>query len=245
MTFARGVSLKTAQAFGIDDFDQLRPRFEEYLRLVLRLFTETNLTWHGQYRASLDGVTLQPPTVQSPHPTLWIGGGLSTVSAGLAADLGLPLALPSLFRWPEDFSQIAEFYRDRHEAKGHRHQPRLAFPSYVHVADTTQEARRRWRPYLEQYRDFAVGLRSGFDRPTDVESLLQGPAICGSPAEVVDRVASINDQLGLDRHQFLIDLGGLPFPLVEEQLDLLGAEVLPQLQAGPITAGETTDDEGP
>lgn len=229
MTFARGVSEDTAHAFGIADFDELRPRFEEYLRLVLRLFTEERVTWSGSYRAPLTDIRLEPRPVQKPYPGVWIGGGLSTTSADLAARLGLPLFLPSLFRWPEDYLEIVDHYLERYAAVGHDASARLGFPSYLHVAATSQEARRRWRPHLEHYRDFALTIRPAFGRDTDFESLVQGPAICGSPAEVVERIQEIDDLLGLDRHLFLLDAGAVPDKVLAEEMELLATEVLPRL----------------
>lgn len=229
MTFARGVSEATAHAFGIADFDELRPRFEEYLRLVLRLFAEESVTWEGNYRAPLSEIRLQPRPIQRPHPPMWIGGGLSPTSSGLAADLGLPLFLPSLFRWPIDYLEIVDFYRDQYRAAGHPDQPRVGFPSYLHVAATSQEARQRWRPHLEHYRDFALTIRSAFGRDTDFDSLLDGPAICGSPAEVVERIGEIDELLGLDRHLFLLDAGGVPADVLADEMELLATEVLPEL----------------
>ncbi len=229
MTFARGVSEDTAHAFGIADFNELRPRFEEYLRLVLRLFTEEEVTWQGEHRAPLDGIRLEPRPIQKPYPGVWIGGGLSNTSADLAADLGLPLFLPSMFRWPVDFAEIVEQFRIRTAEAGHPAPARVGFPSYLHVAETSQEARRRWRPYLEHYRDFALTVRSSFGRETDFDSLLEGPAICGSPAEVIERISEIDEILGLDRHIFLLDAGGLPDEALASEMDLLATDVLPAL----------------
>ncbi|MEZ5377236.1 MAG: LLM class flavin-dependent oxidoreductase [Acidimicrobiales bacterium] len=225
--FARGASERTAEAFGIHSFDELRPRFDESLRLVLRLLSEDEVTWDGEYRTGLDGVRIEPRAVQKPYPTMWVGGGLSNVSADLAADLGLPLMLPSLFRWPSDYVDIANRYRERSQANGFR--PRVGFPSYLHVAKTSQEAKARWQPRLEYYSEFAMEIRGAFGRPTDFDSLLLGPALCGSPAEVAERIGEINRELSLDRHQFLIDVGGLPYPIVAEVLELLATEVLPQV----------------
>ena len=129
MTFARGVSEDTANAFGIADFDELRPRFEEYLRLVLRLFTEESVTWEGKYRSPLNDIRLEPRPIQQPHPGVWIGGGLSTTSADLAATLGLPLFLPSLFRWPEDYLDVVDQYRQRFVEAGHGERSGSAFPA--------------------------------------------------------------------------------------------------------------------
>ncbi len=229
MTFARGVSEHTANAFGIADFDELRPRFEEYLKLVLRLFTEEAVTWEGRYRAPLDNIRLEPRPVQKPYPGVWIGGGLSNTSAELAATLGLPLFLPSLFRWPGDYLEIVNHYRRTFARAGHDGSARLGFPSYLHVAATSQQARRRWRPHLEHYRDFALTIRGAFGRDTDFDSLLQGPAICGSPAEVIERVNEINETLQLDRHLFLLDAGAVPEHILNNEMELLATDVLPHL----------------
>jgi alkanesulfonate monooxygenase SsuD/methylene tetrahydromethanopterin reductase-like flavin-dependent oxidoreductase (luciferase family) len=229
ITFARGVMESTMAAFGIEDIDELRPRFEENLRLVLRLLTEDAVTWDGHYRTHLHQVRLEPRALQQPHPPVWIGGGLSTVSCDLAADLGLPLALPSLFRYPEDYLPIVERYRVRMADNGFADRAQVTLSSYVHVARSSATARERWRPYLENYVAFASDFRGSFGRPLDYEGLLGGSAICGSPAEVVDRVNDINAQLALARHYFLVDLGGLPRALLFEVLDLLASDVLPHL----------------
>jgi alkanesulfonate monooxygenase SsuD/methylene tetrahydromethanopterin reductase-like flavin-dependent oxidoreductase (luciferase family) len=229
MTFARGVMESTMAAFGIENVNDLRPRFEENLRLVIRLLTEDSVTWSGQFRAPLNGVRLEPRPLQKPHPPLIIGGGLSNVSCDLAVDLGLPLTLPSLFRYPEDYLPIVQRYRERMAETGQAAKAELSYPSYVHVAANGQEARRRWRPYLENYVRFATDFRGSFGRPLDYEGILGGAAVCGSPAEVVDRVGYLNELLGLNRHYMMVDLGGLPRRLVFEVIELLGAEVLPQL----------------
>ncbi|MPY94581.1 MAG: LLM class flavin-dependent oxidoreductase [Acidimicrobiia bacterium] len=229
ITFARGVMESTMAAFGIEDIDELRPRFEENLRLVLRLLTEEAVTWEGHYRTQLDEVRLEPRAIQQPHPPVWIGGGLSTISCDLAAELGLPLAMPSLFRYPEDYLPILGRYRDRMAANGFGERAEVALSSYVHVAENGDEARKRWQPYLENYVQFAGDFRGSFGRPLDYEGLLAGSAICGSPAEVVDRVNEVNELLGLARHYFFVDLGGLPEALLYEVVDLLAADVLPQV----------------
>ncbi len=225
VTFARGASESTARAFGSESFEELRPKFAESLRLVLRLLTEDRVTWSGEHRTPLEDVRLEPRPLQSPGELIWVGGGLSTISADLAADLGLRFMLPSLFRWPEDYREIVARYRQRAADNGFADQVQIAFPTYIHVAATSQEAKKRWEPYLTGYRDFALRLRGGFGRPVDYDSLLAGPAIAGSPAEVVDRIGEINTMLGLDRQLFLMDVGGMPATIVNESMQLL-AEAL-------------------
>ena len=224
-TFARGVSSRTAKAFGFTSFDEVRPRFEEHLRLVLRLLSEELVTWSGTHRSSLENITLQPRPIQKPTDAMWVGGGLSEISADLAAELGLPLFLPSLFRWPADYLEIVQRYRNQCTKAGTT--ARVGFPTYLHVARTSQEARARYRPYFEHYLSFAQSTRASFGRPTDFDSLLQGPVVCGSPAEVAERISEINEILDLDRQMFLIDAGGVSADVVAEVIELTGSEVLP------------------
>jgi alkanesulfonate monooxygenase SsuD/methylene tetrahydromethanopterin reductase-like flavin-dependent oxidoreductase (luciferase family) len=226
-TFARGVSDDTARAFGINSQEELRARFEESLRLVIRLLSEDEVSWKGRYRTPLEKVRIEPRPLQRAHDMLWIGGGLSEISAALSASVGLPLMLPSLFRWPSDYLPIVEHYRMQCELQAVT--SRVGFPAYLHVARTSQEARRRWRPHLEHYQTFAMDVRGSFGRPTDFDSLLGGPAICGSPAECVERIAEINAALGLDRHVFLMDIGGLPWNQLTDAIELLATEVMPEL----------------
>ena len=230
-TFARGVSESTAQAFGIKDFEELRPIFDEHLRLVLRLLTEENVTWEGEFRSPLEAVRIEPRPIQRPGDAFWIGGGLSNVSAGLAAELGLPLHLPSLFKWPEDYTSVVEHYRSEFADAATGGRARIGFPSYLHVAKTSQQARATWRAHLDHYVTFALGDRGSFGRSTDFDDLITGPAICGSPAEVTDRIIEINETLGLDRHNFLMDIGALPTTALQEAIELMGTDVLPALAA--------------
>lgn len=230
MTVARGVQLATQAAFGILDEGELRPRFEENLRLLLRLLTEEQVTWSGRFRSPLRDVRLEPRPFQKPHPRITVGGGLSTVSCDLAADLGLPFCLPSLFCFPDDYLPIVERYRTRMTERGSAHGISVGYPSYVHVARTSQEARARFRPYLENYARFAVEYRGCQGRQLETDAVMNEAAICGSPAEVVDRIAAVNAKLGLDLHYLMPDLGGLPPGPLHEVMDLLATEVLPQLR---------------
>ena len=230
LTVARGVEINTQVAFGITEQCQLRSRFDENLRLLLRLLSEEQVTWSGRFRSPLQEVRLEPRPIQKPHPPLWVGGGLSTISCDLAVELGLPLSLPSLFCFPEDYLPILERYRSAMSAAQRAEQVAVAYPSYVHVARTSQQARQRFRPYLENYVQAASGCRTSQGRPTDYESLLRGAALCGSPAEIVDGIQRIDAQLGLQHHYLMPDLGGLPASVLDEVMELLGSEVLPRLR---------------
>jgi alkanesulfonate monooxygenase SsuD/methylene tetrahydromethanopterin reductase-like flavin-dependent oxidoreductase (luciferase family) len=216
---ARGVSKQTDRAFGIEP-DDLRPRFNEYLRLMLQLLQEENVTWQGTFRSPLNGVTTTPRPIQSPHPTVWVGSG-SAASADLGAELGMPLMLPSTLRSPEIYVDVVARYRSKLTAPN-----RVALPSHVFVAQ--DDARERWRPYLSAYATFAQEWRGTGD-PLDVDRLMEGAAVCGDPVEVADRLNALQKLLGLDSHLVLIDIGGLPREEVLAAIRLFGDQVLPRL----------------
>ncbi|MDD9943887.1 MAG: LLM class flavin-dependent oxidoreductase [Myxococcales bacterium] len=224
LSVARGVSEETSSAFGIDHEDPYGVMGERLESLLGMLATHRASTVAG------GSLPLSPRPVQKPHPPIWIGGGLSQGSCDLAAAHGLPLILPSLFRHPEDYLPMVERYRVEMGVRSPDVAPRLGMPSYCWVAETSQEARRRFQPRLEFYIERFKSLRHGFGRPMSFDSLLRGPVICGSPAEVVDRLAHVNELLALDTHILLMDLGGVPFGELRRAVELVGAHVLPQLR---------------
>jgi alkanesulfonate monooxygenase SsuD/methylene tetrahydromethanopterin reductase-like flavin-dependent oxidoreductase (luciferase family) len=225
LSFARGVSEQASRAFGVPR-DTVYAVLEDKLGLLLSILRDGRVPADDPRGG---GLPVIPRPLQRPHPPLWIGGGLSPESADMAASYGLPLILPSLFRYPEDYLPMIDRYRERMRQAGRADQIRVALPSHCWVDKTSQAARARFRPYLEQYVAFARGLRDGFGRPLDFDGLIGGPAICGSPAEVVDRISDINQRLGLDFHLLKMDAGGVAFDDLRACLELAGSDVLPQL----------------
>jgi alkanesulfonate monooxygenase SsuD/methylene tetrahydromethanopterin reductase-like flavin-dependent oxidoreductase (luciferase family) len=226
MSVARGVSAEASRAFGVPR-EQVYTILEDKLGLLLSILRDGRVPIDDPRGA---GLPVVPRPVQRPTPPVWIGGGLSVESTDLAVAFGLPLILPSLFRYPEDYLPMVERYRDGMRRAGREHEIRVALPSHCWVDKTSQAARARFRPHLEQYVAFARQLRDGFGRPLDFEGLIRGPAICGSPAEVVDRISEINELLGLDFHLLKMDAGGVPFGVLQTSLELVGSDVLPHLE---------------
>jgi alkanesulfonate monooxygenase SsuD/methylene tetrahydromethanopterin reductase-like flavin-dependent oxidoreductase (luciferase family) len=236
----RGILADTYEAFG-QKTDESRERFRENLVLLRRLWSEAEVTWSGRFRAPLERVTVEPRPVQAPHPPLWIGGGSSPESVDLAAELGLPLMLPSVLAPPTRFLPLVERYRERAARAGHP--ARLGACNHVHVGADGGEARERWRPYYRNYLAFVdrVWQRRELVHPRarvelDYEALLGGAALCGSPAELTDRLLATREALGLDVHLLMFDLGGLPEPLLRETLERFGGEVLPHLRGAGAPA---------
>lgn len=225
LSVARGVTFEGAGHFGVTEATVYRD-LEHKLVELLHVLRGGELA-PGEFNQR--PLSVVPRPLQVPLP-IWIGGGLSEASCDVAVKFGLPLILPSLFRHPEDYELIIDRYRNGMVARGWPERIRLGMPNYCWVAKTTQAAREQWRPRLEQYVTAVSGLRGSFGRNVDFESLMAGPAICGSPAEVADRIAFINERLGLDNHILLMDVGGTPFNELKGALELMGGEVLPHFQ---------------
>jgi len=223
LSVARGVTFEGAGHFGVTEATVYRD-LEHKLVELLHVLRGGELEPGEFNRRPLSVV---PRPLQSPAPPIWIGGGLSEASCDVAVKFGLPLILPSLFRHPEDYQPIVDRYRNGMLGRGWPERTRLGMPNYCWVAKTSQAARAQWRPRLEQYVAAVSNLRGSFGRDIDFDSLMAGPAICGSPAEVADRIAFINERLGLDNHILLMDVGGMPFDELRDALELMASEVLP------------------
>ncbi len=150
----------------------------------------------------------------------------------MAADLGCWLMLPSVFGTAETFVPIVEVYRERWEASGRDWaDAKVGACSHIHVGRETQAARTYWSPFYQNYWEFVGTLLAGKGTwpPFDLDTMLAGPGICGSPAFVVERIEMMRETLSLDRHLVMFDLGGIDTEALFESIELFGAEVIPQL----------------
>lgn len=218
-----------------------QPRFEENLRLLVDLWENPVVSrWEGRFRAPLENFRLQPPPLQTPRPPISVGGGLSQSSAELAANLGLPLMLPvTTFQTPKIYEPVAAAYRERWADAGHDGPPRIGAAIHANIAATSQGARTRWAPRYRAYYDWTRAMIVGMGAPPsfftefDFDTLVSadGPCVCGSPGEFVDRLGWLGDLLGLEHVMLSLDLGGTPLADQLEQVELIGAQVLPAFAA--------------
>ena len=239
---SRGVIARSYRDFGYP-YDRSRELFKEKIELVLRLWREENVSWTGEFRDPIDGYTVQPRPLQQPIP-LWIGGGFTEESVLLAAELGLPLMLPSVILPPTKFVPLVERYREKFQEQG-LGGPVVGALSHVHCAKDAETARQRYGPRYEEYLNWVGqtlipwGLESvlpaGADPPSiplvDFDfAITKGPAVAGSPQQVLDRLATFKEACGLERQLLHVDSGAIPQADVFESLELIAAEVLPKLE---------------
>jgi len=206
-------------------------RKRENLELLMRLFSEESVTWQGEFRSPLTEVLVQPRLMQETPP-VWVSGGSAPDSAELAVDLGLPMVFGTIARAPEDHVPTFRRYRDLWAERGRPPEAaRTGAASHVFVAETSQEAKSLWRDYFANY--FSRGkLPPGAPRRNvDFDEAIgpHGPAICGSPAEVVDKLGTLHELWGQDLHLMAIDIGGIPYAKVSRAMELVASDVIPQV----------------
>jgi len=215
------------------DAGRSRERFEEHVELLVRLLAGGDVDHVGGERAPLEGFTSRPRPV-GPVP-VWVGGGTTRETPELAARHGLPLMLPSVFAAPEFFVPVVEAYRAAWSEHGHTGPPQVGAVCHCHVGSTTAEARRVFEPHYRAYWDWVQDLIADYTPharriPFDFDGLLAGPAVCGSAAEVVERIGHWRTVLGLDRFSFMFDLGGARADAVRATTERFAADVLPRIR---------------
>jgi hypothetical protein len=55
--------------------------------------------------------------------------------------------------------------------------------------------------------------------------------MCGSPAEITERMGQIGEALHLDQQILMFDMGGMPDAELFSAIELAGAEVLPAVKS--------------
>jgi alkanesulfonate monooxygenase SsuD/methylene tetrahydromethanopterin reductase-like flavin-dependent oxidoreductase (luciferase family) len=235
MIMGRGGFTLAFEVFG-QSFDDSRPVYEESVRLVQKVLAEENVHYDAEFRPPLRGITVQPRPVQRPHPPIWIGAGSSEASFDLAAELGLHLMVPTIFGPAEGFLPMVDRYRERSGAAGHPVTARkIGTCSHTFVSKDSQDARAFWRPYYDNYLRWVGGILAsqpgGPDLPPfEVEAQLAGPAMCGSPAQIIDGIGALREVMAMDLHVPMFDHGGLPQAELQKSIELFGTEVLPKIR---------------
>jgi alkanesulfonate monooxygenase SsuD/methylene tetrahydromethanopterin reductase-like flavin-dependent oxidoreductase (luciferase family) len=221
--------------------DESRGRFDEAVELVCRLWTQDEVDFPGGFRPPIHGAAtgnqLQPTPVNRERCPLWIGGGSSPETALLAAKLGLDLMLPSAFGSPEKFRPVVELYREAFAAEGHAHASRVGACWHVGIGGTSQQARQQWEPRYRGYHSLMKDILArvnpdlpNFFKPFDFDWLsTEGPAICGSPDEIVERLGRMGELLEAEVNLLYMDMGGMPPGELLDSVELVGSKVLPQL----------------
>lgn len=244
LTIGKGNEAKHFPLFGLHVEDQWDLMAEKY-ELLRRLWREEEVSWSGEFRTALDSVTILPRPFAGA-PRVWHGSATTLASAALAARWGDPLFTANAIQPRRNYQVLIEHYRA--EYARHGHDPRYGYlgsgSGACFIADTTQKAKEQYGPVYEAI--VAATNVPGNNTPfRDIDhAVAEGPALVGSPQQVIDKVLSYHDTYGHDLQSV-----SLPTTLpLEEQLRILerlATEVVPAVrQAAPTTLWSDEDPYG-
>ena len=216
--------------FGKDVREGVPLSIENYA-LLRRLWAEENVDWSGQHRTPLTGFTSVPRPLEDTPPFVWHGSVRTPEIAEQAAYYGDGFFSNHIFAPPAHTQRMVKLYRERFEHYGHgpASQAIVGLGATAFVRPRSQDA------LAEYTRYFAGSPRLG-GRSVE-EYMTATPLAVGSPQEVIDKILSFRDYAGdLQRILFTIDAFGTPADIAREQLEILGADIVPALRRETATA---------
>jgi alkanesulfonate monooxygenase SsuD/methylene tetrahydromethanopterin reductase-like flavin-dependent oxidoreductase (luciferase family) len=236
----RGAFIESFALFGFDtdDYDEL---FPEKLNLLIKLNKSERVTWHGQFRSPLQDSQISPRPAQAELP-IWIGVGGTPESVVRAGTLGLPMMLAIIGGSSDPFVPLVDLYRQVGTEAGHPLSGlQVGVSTHFHIAKTSQQALDEFFPYYSNYFGYLArerGRRWQVSR-AEYEQAVKRPGglFVGSPQQIIDKILYQHQLFGHSRFLGQLDIGGQPFEMVAESINLLANEVAPVIRRETAKTG--------
>jgi alkanesulfonate monooxygenase SsuD/methylene tetrahydromethanopterin reductase-like flavin-dependent oxidoreductase (luciferase family) len=242
-------------SFGVPIDDRSREQWREAVQFVVRAWESERFSWDSPLVSFPERIQTPKP-FQDPHPPCWLAAATEP-SAVNAGRLGLGLLSFALVQPVEAMAHHVQVYRDAQtepaepltrvrndrigaytlvhccddldEAKGYGLWDSLAY-WYRHIAQFTLD----WEaPNLSQEEQDAIFplLAPLLEGPIDVQHYLdQDMVIVGTPEMCLEKIKRY-EASGVDQLLCYVQFGTLPHERVMRCLELLGTEVIPELEA--------------
>jgi limonene 1,2-monooxygenase len=231
-----------AYMMGIDHTAQ-RPRMDEALGVILRLFTETEPITYTSDWFELREALLQLRPYQRPYMPIAVASVQSPAGVVLAGKYGAAVLTITVPRDPSASNEsdlqnlwaIAEESAAEHGQEVRREDWRLVLP--VHLAESRQEARAEARMgagrYLREYSEGTNGRRPVFDGPLDKVIDFMADAgfwIVGTPDDCVAGIKRLEERSGGYGGFLVQTIDWAPRDKMLHSYELLARYVMPQFQ---------------
>jgi limonene 1,2-monooxygenase len=231
-----------AYMMGIDHTAQ-RPRMDEALGVILRLFTETEPITYKSDWFELREALLQLRPYQRPYMPIAVASVQSPAGVVLAGKYGAAVLTITVPRDPsannesdlQNLWAIAEESAAEHGQEVRRDDWRLVIP--VHLAESRQEARAEARlgagRYLREYSEGTNGRRPVFDGPLDKVIDFMADAgfwIVGTPDDCVAGIRRLAERSGGYGGLLVQTVDWAPRDKMLHSYELLARYVMPQFQ---------------
>jgi alkanesulfonate monooxygenase SsuD/methylene tetrahydromethanopterin reductase-like flavin-dependent oxidoreductase (luciferase family) len=219
-------------AFGVPKGERVK-RFEEYLALVQRLWTEDSVSYEGA-GCRLDKVRMNIRPIQKPRPPVWMAANSDAAvkRAARLSDAWLinPHATIDTIR-----RQVALFRAER-KAAGKGDRGELPLIKEVYCAKDRATALAMAGPYLlGKYRDYAKWgqdkvMPDNEDFSRSLDELIKGRFILGSPEECYAQLEPYWQEFGVNHLVIRTHWAGMPLSPALASMRLISDELLPALR---------------
>ena len=227
------------ELFGVDP--HLREEiFEERLDQLLGLLRPGPSDLLGTFRERATNVEL-PATGRDPRDLVWAASSGSPRSVLRAAGHGLGVMLNVMEGEWRHLVPYVKAYREALHGFGDEASARvgLAVPAFVIPDDAAPTP---WEAAVQQAHPyFAAGTRAFGAASPEVSPWTldefaaqcepEGSLVVGGVSDVVDKLATLRRELGVERILLRVDINGLPHESALRTLRLLGNQVLPRLRS--------------
>lgn len=228
----RGSFIESFPLFGYDlnDYDAL---FEEKLQMLLAINAEARLRWAGSaHTPRVEGLGVYPRPVNGKLP-IWIAAGGTPDSMIRAGVLGCPLALAIIGGAPRRFAPLADLYRRAAAQAGNADIARVSLNVHGFVGEDSQRAADLFYPAQKAVMD-QIGRERGWGPQSraqyDAAIGPEGAMFVGSPAQLVDKILGLKQDLGFDRVSIQMAIGIIEHKEMLKAIELLGTRVAPELR---------------
>lgn len=214
------------QSFGLEK-RQRRQRLMEGLQVIRKLWTEDNVTFHGQH-FHLDGVSIAPKPLQRPGPPVLIG----------ADTLGSVSRVPEIGdHWIASrrhskvfLRQALPVYKAALERQGREFRGLFMFRDLC-MAGSVKEAEDRIKvAYERMYEIYRRWGQPGERYDSSFEELKQERLMVGSPNEVTEQVMAYHQEFGAEFMWLTVYWPGMEPQWTLETIQLFGERVIPEIQ---------------
>ncbi len=235
MVVGRGSSVEAFPLFGysLNDYDEL---FREKLDLLLKIRESEFVTWSGSFRTPLHNLPVYPRPLQEKLP-IWLGVGGTPASFERAGRLGLPLMVAVIGGFTERFRSLIDIYREAGKRAGFAPEELkvgLHSPGFV-AANDAQAVTEYYPGHIDQWN--RIGRERGWAPVTREQFELhispRGVLVVGSPETAAEKILRHSESLGgIHRFTFQMDNAGLTHKQLMKAIELVGAKVIPIVNAG-------------
>jgi len=228
--------------FGVS-LDESRDRFTEGLEQVRLLLEEENVSSEGRFHSFKNTTSLPRPT-QQPRPPFWIAATVtpqSFVTAGKAghAVMSIPFAAKHM-------KELIELYRTSWREAGHPGNGKVMLGFHMFCDESRERAWAIARDPMNRYLRSIVAAASdwstqtskdyaGYDKmvtelskETIETQVASGSAWVGTPAEIIDQIASYNEAMGgYDSASLQVNFNTIGYAEAERSVRTFTEKVMP------------------